>query len=67
MPYSFRRYFITQNIMGGLGYQQVAKMCGTSAGQIERTYFHLNDKMRITNVLAGYETDADGLIVPILV
>ena len=66
VPYSFRHYFITQKIMGGLGYQQVAEMCGTSAGQIERTYFHLNDKMRITNALAGYEIDADGLIVPIL-
>jgi hypothetical protein len=63
VPYSFRHYFITQKIMGGLGYQQVAEMCGTSVGQIERTYYHLNDRMRITNALAGYEVDGDGLIV----
>ena len=63
VPYSFRHFFITQKIMGGLGYQQVAEMCGTSVGQIERTYFHLNDRMRITNALAGYEVDKDGLIV----
>jgi integrase len=63
VPYSFRHFFITQKIMGGLGYQQVAEMCGTSVSQIERTYFHLNDSMRITNALAGYEIDDDGLVV----
>jgi integrase len=65
VPYSFRHYFITQKIMGGLGYQQVAEMCGTSVAQIERTYFHLNDRMRITNALAGYELDEDGLVVTV--
>ena len=63
VPYSFRHFFITQKIMGGLGYQQVAEMCGTSVAQIERTYFHLNDQMRITSALSGYELDGDGLVV----
>ena len=65
VPYSFRHFFITQKIMGGVGYQQVAEMCGTSIGQIERTYFHLNDRMRITSALAGYEVDEDGLVVAV--
>ena len=63
VPYSFRHYFITQRIMGGLGHAQVAEMCGTSITQIERTYFHLNDRLRITHALAGYEIDGDGLVV----
>lgn len=63
VPYSFRHFFITQRIMGGLGHAQVAEMCGTSISQIERTYFHLNDRLRVTHALAGYEVDADGLVV----
>ena len=63
VPYSFRHYFITQRIMGGLGHAQVAEMCGTSITQIERTYFHLNDRLRITHALAGYEVDGDGLVI----
>jgi hypothetical protein len=31
--------------------------------QIERTYFHLNDQMRITSALSGYDLDGDGLVV----
>ncbi len=40
-------------------------MCGTSATQIERTYYHLNDEMRVTHGLADYEIDEDGLIRPV--
>ena len=65
VPYSFRHYFITERITAGLNYQQVAEMCGTSATQIERTYFHLNDAARMTHALAGYELSDDGLVVPI--
>lgn len=65
VPYSFRHYFITQRIMGGLGHAQVAEMCGTSITQIERTYFHLNDRLRITHALAGYQIDGDGLVIAV--
>ena len=65
VPYSFRHYFITERIMAGLNYQQVAEMCGTSATQIERTSYHLNDAARMTHALAGYELSDDGLVVPI--
>ena len=65
VPYSFRHYFITERITAGLSYQQVAEMCGTSVAQIERTYYHLNDSVRMTHALAGYEVDEDGIVVPV--
>lgn len=66
VPYSFRHYFITERITAGLSYQQVAEMCGTSIAQIERTYYHLNDQVRMTHALTGYEIDDDGLVVPLV-
>lgn len=65
VPYSFRHYFITERITAGLSYQQVAEMCGTSVAQIEKTYYHLNDQVRMAHALAGYEISEDGLILPI--
>lgn len=63
VPYSFRHYFITERITSGLSYQQVAEMCGTSVAEIERTYYHLNDRARMSHALAGYEVDEDGVII----
>ena len=37
-------------------------MCGTSVVQIERTYYHLNDEIRITNAVADYRRLDDGTI-----
>ena len=51
VPYSLRHFMITQRIMSGLSYRQVADMCGTSVAQIERTYYHLNDEIRLTNAM----------------
>ena len=51
VPYSLRHSMITQRIMGGLDFREIAKMCGTSMGQIERTCYHLNDAIRLTNAL----------------
>lgn len=65
VPYSFRHYYITERIMSGLSYHQVAAMCGTSAGEVEETYYHLNDQTRLTHALAGYELDDEGLVVPV--
>lgn len=64
VPYSFRHYFITERVTAGLSYQQVAEMCGTSAAQIERTYFHLDDHSRMRHALTGYEIDEDELDDP---
>lgn len=63
VPYSFRHYFITQKVMSGLNFRQIADMCGTSQTQIEKTYYHLNDEIKRTNALADYDLDEDGLIV----
>jgi Trp operon repressor len=38
--------------MSRLSYRQIADMCGTSITQIERTYYHLNDEIRLENALA---------------
>ena len=65
VPYSFRHYYITERIMSGLGYHEVAAICGTSAGEVEETYYHLNDQTRLTLALAGYEIDDAGLVVPV--
>jgi site-specific recombinase XerD len=52
VPYSLRHYMITERIMKGLSFKSVAEMCGTSITQIERTYYHLNDDIRMDNALA---------------
>jgi site-specific recombinase XerD len=65
VPYSLRHFMITQRIMSGLTYQHVADMCGTSVGEIEKTYFHLNDEIRVTSALADYKRNSDGTIEPI--
>jgi len=62
VPYSLRHFMITQRIMSGLNYRQIADMCGTSVAQIEKTYYHLNDEIRLTNALADYKRKADGTI-----
>ena len=63
VPYSFRHYFITQKIMSGLSYRQISDMCGTSATQIERTYYHINEDILLTNAMADYKLSDDGIIV----
>ena len=65
VPYSLRHFMITQKIMSGLKYSQIADMCGTSVAHIEKTYYHLNDDIRLTNALADYRVSNDGIIVPI--
>jgi len=57
-----RHFMITQRIMSGLSFKQIADMCGTSVAQIERTYYHLNDEIRLTNALADYRRNEDGTI-----
>ena len=36
--YSLRHFMITQRIMSGLGFREIAGMCGISMVQIEHTY-----------------------------
>jgi len=65
VPYSLRHFMITQRIMSGLNFRQIAEMCGTSSTQIEKTYYHLNDEIRLTNALADYIRNEDGTITVI--
>lgn len=65
VPYSLRHFMITQRIMSGLTFRQIADMCGTSVTQIERTYYHLNDEIRVTNAVADYKRNKDGTITVI--
>lgn len=65
VPYSLRHFMITQRVMAGLSFQQVAEMCGTSETEINKTYYHLNDDRRLTNAVADYKRKADGTIVPV--
>ena len=62
VPYSLRHFMITQRIMSGLTFRQIADMCGTSVAQIENTYYHLNDEIRLTNAVADYRRRDDGTI-----
>ncbi len=64
VPYSFRHYFITQRVNSGLHPKAVAEICGTSVTQIEATYYHTTEEKMITNALADYYVNADGLLVP---
>ena len=62
VPYSLRHFMITQRIMSGLTFRQIADMCGTSVAQIEKTYYHLNDDIRLTNAVADFRRREDGTI-----
>ena len=53
---------ITQRIIAGLSYRQVTDMCGTSVMTIEKTYWHLNDEIRLTSASADYRRRDDGTI-----
>ena len=48
--------------MSDLDFRAIADMCGTSIMQIERTYYHLNDTIRLTNAVADYGVDSDETI-----
>ena len=48
--------------MSGLTSRQITHVCGISVAQIEKTYFHLNDGIRLTNALADYTRRDDGTI-----
>jgi len=37
-------------------------MCGTNITQIERTYYHLNDMIRLTKAVVDHRGEEDGTI-----
>jgi len=64
VPYSLRHYMITQRVMSGCKFSDIAYMCGTSVNQIEKTYYHLNEAMMKTTAMATY-VKRDGKVIPI--
>ncbi len=62
VPYSTRHYFITQRINSGLDLMSVAELAGTSAVQIERTYYHTSQAKMFRNALQDYEVQ-DGVLI----
>ena len=65
VPYSLRHFCITQRVMAGCRFEDVAFMCGTSIKQIESTYYHLNEEMMKRTAVARY-TVTDGIAVPLV-
>lgn len=65
VPYSFRHFMVTQRVLSGLSFQQVAEMIGSSETQISKVYYHLNEERRFTNATADYVRDENGRITPI--
>jgi integrase len=62
VPYSLRHFMITQRILAGLSYEQVAKMCGTGRDQIERVYSHVTEESLRTAAYADYKRNRDGSV-----
>ena len=65
VPYSLRHFCITQRVMAGCRFEDVAVMCGTSIKQIENTYYHLNEEMMKRTAVARY-TVKNGIAVPLV-
>ena len=62
VPYSLRHFCITQRLMAGAGYREVANMCGTSVYQIEKVYWHLNEDVMFTTASKEYKLMKDGTL-----
>ena len=63
--YSLRHFFITQRIMSGVSFRELATICGTSIKQLEETYYHATLQIQKTSILKDYKIDEDGKIVQI--
>ena len=60
--YSLRHFMITQRILAGLGYRQIADMYGKCVMMIEKTYWHLNNEIKLISALSDYRRYEDGRI-----
>ena len=61
VPYSLRHFCITQRIISGVSYDEVADMCGTSNTQIRKTYWHINEDVMFSTASKDYKL-IDGMI-----
>ena len=60
VPYSLRHYHITQKVMSGLNFSQIALMVGSSTKEIEKTYVHLNKEILRSYAKYDYVTLDNG-------
>ena len=65
VPYSLRHFCVSQRVMAGLSYAEIAESLGTSATEVEKTYKHLQDEQRRRFALADYKV-IDGVAVAMM-
>lgn len=65
VPYSLRHFCVSQRVMAGLSYAEIAESLGTSATEVEKTYKHLQDEQRRRFALADYKV-IDGVSVAMM-
>ena len=64
VPYSLRHFCVSQRVMAGLSYIDIAQHLGTSAVEVERTYNHLQDEARKRFAVADYKI-VNGIAIPL--
>ena len=64
VPYSLRHFCVSQRVLAGLSFIDIAQSLGTSAVEIERTYNHLQDETRKRFANADYKI-VNGVAVPL--
>ena len=64
VPYSLRHFCVSQRVLAGLSFIDIAQSLGTSAVEVERTYNHLQDETRNRFATADY-TVINGSAVPV--
>ena len=55
VPYSLRHFCVSQRVLAGLSFIDIAQSLGTSAVEVERTYNHLQDEARKRFAVADYK------------
>ena len=55
VPYSLRHFCVSQRVLAGLSFIEIAQSLGTSAVEVERTYNHLQDEARKRFAVADYK------------
>ena len=64
VPYSLRHFCVSQRVLAGLSFIDIAQSLGTSAVEVERTYNHLQDETRKRFANADYKI-VNGVAVPL--
>ena len=64
VPYSLRHFCVSQRVLAGLSFIDIAQSLGTSAVEVERTYNHLQDETRKRFAVADYKI-VNGVAVPL--